>query len=448
MKYDFDLDLVHNNSLTWIMDQVKTGTTVLEFGPATGRLTKYLKEDMGCKVYLVEIDEDAGKQALEYGVDLVVGDAEKYEWLEKYKDIRFDHIIFADVLEHLRDPEALLVQAKRLLKVDGSILLSVPNLAHNSVLINLLNNRFEYTSVGLLDNTHIHMFTKESLENMLSRAGLFIEQRYATYCKVGTNEIVNSVEDVKGIDKSYWLTREYGEVYQFVYAVRKSEEYVQNEVNNLVSQNRNYYAQVFYNLEDVKEELSERKYFVSRPDQVVFNLDIEELGKVFRFDPLNKECFVKIHVEGAECINHNACIRRDEYYLFDTEDPVVEYKVMNDNTVGVVLRVEYISMDSKEVAAFSKAFLEADMKENELITQQNELIMQQQNELVQMREANDALRTHSMKLEEHRDHLEGVVQELSARISQAEASCAEKEATLENIYKSKKWRLINIFGRK
>ena len=61
-KYDFDLDMNNTNSLSIMINQIKRGSKVLEFGPANGRMTRYLKEMLDCKVYLVEIDEKAGKE--------------------------------------------------------------------------------------------------------------------------------------------------------------------------------------------------------------------------------------------------------------------------------------------------------------------------------------------------------------------------------------------------
>ena len=52
-----------------------------------------------------------------------------------------------------------------------------------------MNHEFEYNTVGLLDNTHIHFFTKNSIESMMNRAGLSVEKRFATYAPVGTIEI-------------------------------------------------------------------------------------------------------------------------------------------------------------------------------------------------------------------------------------------------------------------
>ena len=231
MKYNFELDTENSNSLSIIIKQLKMNTTVLEFGPANGRLTKYMKEQLNCDVYLVELEEEAGREALRYGVDLVVGDIEVYEWVERYKGIKFDHIIFADVLEHLRNPLEVMKKVKEFLKDDGTILLSVPNLGHNSILIDLMNNKFKYNPIGLLDNTHIHLFTKTSLDAMISESGLFVSKEMATYAKVGSIEIQNQLDDVAGIKPSYWNDRQCGVIYQFVYEVVKN----QVDVENLIS---------------------------------------------------------------------------------------------------------------------------------------------------------------------------------------------------------------------
>ena len=62
-KYDCELNLEDRNSLSVLVGKVKPNSLVLEFGPANGRMTKYMKERLNCKVYAVEIDEDAAKDA-------------------------------------------------------------------------------------------------------------------------------------------------------------------------------------------------------------------------------------------------------------------------------------------------------------------------------------------------------------------------------------------------
>lgn len=349
MKYNFKLDLEGNNSLSIIIGQLKRETTVLEFGPANGRLTRYMKEELDCQVYLVELDEQAGKEALAFGQDLVLGDIEQYEWVEKYKDIKFDHIIFADVLEHLRNPLKVLQTAKQLLKEEGTILLSVPNLAHNSVLIDLMNNKFKYNAIGLLDDTHIHFFTKTSLDQMIRDAELYVKKEMATYAKVGTIEIQNTVEDVKEIKSSHWNNRPYGTVYQYVYEVVKKE----TETEKTIQEPKDdYYVQVYF---DKNGQWTEEKSVVSvidvLQDSQKVMIKLPEKADNFRIDPLNVECMVRINgiigMAGEETVavqrvcSNEACVS-DEVYCFPSADPMLLYKAEKEIDF---IQIEYEILD-------------------------------------------------------------------------------------------------------
>ncbi|MBK7722248.1 MAG: methyltransferase domain-containing protein [Austwickia sp.] len=85
----------------------------------------------------------------------------------------FDTIVFADVLEHLLDPEATLRALLSVLSPEGCIVASIPNVKHWSVLLPLLvNDRFTYTAAGLLDRTHVHLFTMTEAVDMFERVGL------------------------------------------------------------------------------------------------------------------------------------------------------------------------------------------------------------------------------------------------------------------------------------
>ena len=85
-KYDFDLELYDANPLNWIAAKVTENARVLEFGPANGRLTRYLAEEKHCVIDIVEIDQASGEEAAEYAKEALLGpekgDIEKYYWLE------------------------------------------------------------------------------------------------------------------------------------------------------------------------------------------------------------------------------------------------------------------------------------------------------------------------------------------------------------------------------
>ena len=50
-KYNFELDIYNRNSLSIIIEMINDGSKILEFGPAHGRLTKYLKEKKNGKIF-------------------------------------------------------------------------------------------------------------------------------------------------------------------------------------------------------------------------------------------------------------------------------------------------------------------------------------------------------------------------------------------------------------
>lgn len=54
MEYNVDLydglDIFQENPLTLILKQIRPRSSVLEFGPAYGRMTRYLKEKLNCNI--------------------------------------------------------------------------------------------------------------------------------------------------------------------------------------------------------------------------------------------------------------------------------------------------------------------------------------------------------------------------------------------------------------
>lgn len=81
-----------------------------------------------------------------------------------------------DVLEHLKDPLAALRRSVRTLRADGYIVASIPNVAHGDVRIALLNGTFPYTDVGLLDRTHLQLFTLASVRQLFADACLRVDE--------------------------------------------------------------------------------------------------------------------------------------------------------------------------------------------------------------------------------------------------------------------------------
>ena len=171
MKYDTDVDISNGNTSHAIVAAlVGQAKRVLDVGCSTGYLARILKGNAN-SVSGVEIDEQAAEQARPALDKLVLGDVEAMDFVESFGEGAFDVVVFADVLEHLRDPVAVLRRAAGLLAPGGSVVISIPNVAHGAVRLSLLEGRFEYRPLGLLDDTHLRFFTRSSLEAMLGAAG-------------------------------------------------------------------------------------------------------------------------------------------------------------------------------------------------------------------------------------------------------------------------------------
>ncbi|MGK7866101.1 methyltransferase domain-containing protein [Falsiroseomonas sp. E2-1-a20] len=83
-----------------------------------------------------------------------------------------DAMLFGDVLEHLRDPWAVLARDAPLLAEDGVLLACVPNLEHWSFTARLLTGQWRYEPTGLFDRTHLRWFTRDGMRQALEGAGL------------------------------------------------------------------------------------------------------------------------------------------------------------------------------------------------------------------------------------------------------------------------------------
>ncbi|MEW7991956.1 MAG: glycosyltransferase [Candidatus Thiodiazotropha sp.] len=190
MEYDFKLDLnVENNSHTQIVRRIPPGSRVLELGCATGYMSAYLRRELGCYVVGVEYDRAMANKAKSACDRVIVGDVQKPNWLKRLGDERFDIITCADILEHLREPISLLQSLPGLLREGGRLLASLPNGAHAALRLELLEGRFTYEDTGLLDRTHLHLFTYHSLRELFVRGGFRVDELSYTFHDMADSEV-------------------------------------------------------------------------------------------------------------------------------------------------------------------------------------------------------------------------------------------------------------------
>lgn len=87
-------------------------------------------------------------------------------------DSSFDVVLAADVVEHLADPSSLLRDIVGRVRPGGSVVVSVPNIAHWYPRLRLLSGRFDYDQRGILDATHLRFFSRRSFLRLARSVGL------------------------------------------------------------------------------------------------------------------------------------------------------------------------------------------------------------------------------------------------------------------------------------
>jgi SAM-dependent methyltransferase len=143
-----------------------TAEDVLEVGCGRGLTGKLIQERLGCRVTGVEQHPDVAADAARHLSRVIVGNILTVEL-----DGRYDAIVASELFEHLDDPDAFLRKMTPLLKPDGRIVLSVPNVGHYSVVEDLLAGRWDYVPAGLLCYTHLRFFTRQTLADWMARLG-------------------------------------------------------------------------------------------------------------------------------------------------------------------------------------------------------------------------------------------------------------------------------------
>lgn len=303
VKYVFsDQDSEIQRRFEKMLSQMKPDTVVLECGCATGYLTHYLTEKMGCKVYIVEYEQAAFDIAKQYAAGGICANLLDDQWVEYFHGISFDYILFADVLEHLSDPLSVVKKAASLMNETGKMLVSIPNIGHNDILLKLMDGQWNYTSLGLLDDTHIHFWGINNLQPFFEQAGLRIAVLDAAYQTTQcTEQFANSDHQPDGTAVDLICSRKEGEIYQFVLTLEKQREGESIPGINLINLNKgrkrfiqSLVTKVFWDDGNGFDESRSSEFPFEETEIRDIEMVLEPSIKVVRFDPVeNMGCILK-----------------------------------------------------------------------------------------------------------------------------------------------------------
>ncbi len=145
--------------------------TVLDVGCSKGYIGKNLSGS-NFTFYGIDINTNDAKIASKYykEVKIVDLDVDKVSYPPKF----FDAIILADVIEHLKNSLKITSSLKPFLKKEGVIILSTVNIANLYIRLRLLFGKFDYQEKGILDKTHLKIFTLKTFRNLATESGLTV----------------------------------------------------------------------------------------------------------------------------------------------------------------------------------------------------------------------------------------------------------------------------------
>ena len=221
-KYEFDFDPASTNtSHGLVVGLIPPESRVLDVGCAAGYLGDALSEKQ-CTVHGVELDPEAAEAARARLASVVVANAETLDYAAAFGADSFDVIVLADILEHCVNPANVLEGVLAVLSEAGSLVISIPNVGHGSLRLGLLQGRWNYTPLGLLDETHLRFFTWDTLQELLISAGLTVSGAWMTTADPLATEVQVDAEDLPDGLADWVRTQPLALGYQFVMTARRT----------------------------------------------------------------------------------------------------------------------------------------------------------------------------------------------------------------------------------
>ena len=242
MKYDFEYapGSTYEHIVT-LLDRHAERGVVIDLGCGAAQIAAPLRE-LGFGYVGGEVDELALQSMAERGIEHREIDLRDLDVLpdaivEAAAGRPVAAIAMLDVIEHLADPRAVLRALRVALERVGAstLALSVPNIAHNDLAAQLLMGRWQLTDAGLLDRTHISLFTNERLRRDLASCGFTTIERFdiiapetEQHVPVDAPALALSTPMSRALRGWRAQADAFGDTYQFVGLHRLDPEYVED----------------------------------------------------------------------------------------------------------------------------------------------------------------------------------------------------------------------------
>jgi 2-polyprenyl-3-methyl-5-hydroxy-6-metoxy-1,4-benzoquinol methylase len=279
-----------NSSWLKAYNYITPKSEVLDIGCSSGTFGAVLIKKKSCSVDGIELDEGDFKQAQKnlqavYKLNI---ESDNLSVIHK----KYDFIYFGDVIEHLVNPVATLKKVKSLLKSNGKVIFSIPNMSHISVRLMLLSGDFNYGKTGLLDTTHLHFYTHQEVQRVFADSGYAISDMNPVL-KDYPREILKKELNKVGLA----LTQKFidfaasteASVYQFVGVAKPTTEQNQKSKElDLISPVDKFQQYLDETREYYKEIINSNRLHIVKQDKLLKTLSVENSQLSLKNDELTK----------------------------------------------------------------------------------------------------------------------------------------------------------------
>ena len=138
---------------------------LLDIGGGKGEFSKHLKHD----IYLLDISEKCVAEAKKGGIRAKVHDASKKL---PYPGESFDYVFAGEVIEHLIDTDFFLSDCYRVLKPNGTLVLTTPNLGSiGNIGLLFFGKQPSWVDYRLGNADHVRAYTISALKHQVLHNG-------------------------------------------------------------------------------------------------------------------------------------------------------------------------------------------------------------------------------------------------------------------------------------
>ncbi len=197
------------------------GSIALECGPATGYMTRLLKNDFE-KLHIVEGSKTLIEKIPDY-TNVI-----KFNSLFENFDppVKYDTIVLNHILEHIQDPISLLNKMQNWLNNDGVMIVGVPNAKsfHRlaAVKMGLLNTEFELNSRDK-ELGHYRVYDLDLLKSQVIESGFKIINEGGVFLKFLSNNQIDTLLNLEIVKAYYELSEAFKENCALIFVVMKKQ---------------------------------------------------------------------------------------------------------------------------------------------------------------------------------------------------------------------------------